>query len=101
MEIILIILVHAIVVGFFTSWLANNKGFEREVWFILGFFFAEIALLTLVGAQPLPMIDSHSPRQRPIENPKEDPSTYWICPKCEKSNPGHSFTCEHCGFRLK
>lgn len=88
---VLVLLLHGLVVGALTSWLANNKGYNSDLWFVLGFLFAEIALLALVGAVPK--------GERTIQE-RERERNRWKCPECGKFNLPDTFECEQCGYKL-
>jgi hypothetical protein len=87
-------LLPAFVCGFFTSWLAQQKGYSGGAWLLLGWLFSILALLTMVGAPTNPMKASSSPY--PNDKPRE-----WECPKCQTVNVPDSFVCSNCGLRLR
>lgn len=89
----IVLLIHGVIIGIFTSWLADNKGYNSGLWFLLGFLFAEIALLALIGAVKR---QAHQSEQ-PI---REQGRERWNCPQCGKFNLGDTFECEYCGYKL-
>ena len=42
-------IISGVVIGLFTSHLAESKGYSSGAWFVLGFLFSLIALLVMVG----------------------------------------------------
>jgi hypothetical protein len=58
-----------LVVGCFTGWLAERKGYSGYAWFFLGLFFSVLALLTMVGA---PVAPPRIPIIRPLDLSKHE-----------------------------
>jgi len=54
---ILIIIFYSIAFGIFSSYLAKEKNRDSLSWFLLGFFFGLVALLTLIGLPKLENVD--------------------------------------------
>jgi hypothetical protein len=68
--VLLVVLTVPVAGGFFTAWLAEQKGRERRLWFVLGFFFGPIALLAVGFAPDVRLADIAS---RPgAEPPRPD-----------------------------
>jgi hypothetical protein len=88
-----IILLQGLIFGFFSSFIAREKGRHSGGWFFLGFFFSFIALLTLVA---IPKQEIGSIRAENKTSP-----TIAICPFCREEVNPEAVICKHCRSDLK
>ena len=76
----LIVLIKAFIMGFVTSWIAEEKERKHARWFWIGFVFGSIALLILFLTSKDTNIEENE---------------IWICEECETQNTGDK--CKKCG----
>jgi len=95
-----------------TAAIASNKHRRVDGWCILGFFLGPIAILIVAL---LPELETSYPSKQchhsiPLYDdiiktrnaaPLEGDPTAWPCPKCGAVNPGNTYVCKQCKFRLK
>jgi multisubunit Na+/H+ antiporter MnhB subunit len=62
----------AMAVGCFTSWLADRKGYNGLLWFLLGLVFSFIALIALAGAPVKPAHAQSTPVTPSLPTPKKE-----------------------------
>ncbi len=91
---LLLILYVPVAFGFFTSWLARERGRQGGLWFVLGFFFGPMALLS-VGFAP----DQRASAQaqvdeidhRPLPPPPQRPTAEPERPRVQPTAPSSAF----------
>lgn len=64
----LLVFLVAFINGWFTSWLAHQKGYAPVTWLFLGMLFNVLALLTMVGAP----VRQAPPAADPVEDAIRD-----------------------------
>lgn len=91
---IVLIACQGIICAALSSYVAREKGYKAEAWFVIGLFFGFFALVAVAGL--------------PSKHHGETASTSglagpakWECPECKNLNPGTVFNCNRCGYKLK